>query len=108
MSSVWTRVEPMGSSPDMRRIIITAIVWNLRLERNRRIFTDIVYSMDRCIYCIINDVLLWIIVFGDLGTIPYVTHSKSNSTENLRLPAGTTEPGDGAEEAARDVWEDEE
>lgn len=108
MPSVWTQVEFRGSSPGMLRIAIIAITWNLWMERNRRIFTDNIYSiLDHCIYCISNDVLLWITVFRDLGTTPQATHPRYNVTENSRPPQGTVDLGDGTEDAARDVRTDE-
>lgn len=89
--SIWTQIEPMGSSMDRHRIVIAAIVFNLWLERNKTLFMDRVCSIDHCISCITKNILLWTTVFGGSGMTPYATNARSNASGNLRPSTGTTE-----------------
>lgn len=87
---------------DMHRIIIIVIIWNLWLERNRILFMDRVYSMEHYIFCITNDMFLWITAFRESRTTPHTTQCRSYTPENPRPPPGTTDPDIGTEEAAHD------
>lgn len=53
------------ASPDKSRSVTHVIVCNLWLERNRRIFSNMLCNLDHCIYYITNNILLWSTAFRD-------------------------------------------
>lgn len=78
------------------------------MERNRIIFTNKSHSLDHCIYCIANDVLLWLSAFKGSGMISHTTHPDTNTVVNLRLFQMIISTEDGEEEVARVAQEEEE
>lgn len=89
----------MGRNSDMFKSVTAAIIWNIWLERNRKIFSNIAYSMDHCIYCITNNILLWITVFGNLGTTSHDIPPRYTITDAPRPLQGVATRGAGSGEA---------
>lgn len=73
----------------MAKRITIVIDWNLWLERNRRNFCDIAYSLDHCIYNITNNVSLWTIAFGDVRTTSCISTPKTTAVDIPRSAKGT-------------------
>lgn len=58
-SSIWERLQVTQGYRGFAMIVIAAICWNSRKERNDRLFSDIFHIVNGCIARIYMDVSLW-------------------------------------------------